>query len=101
LWLEPSTALMFVMSIGCGKRTNENECQTCNEAYVGEFLFIYVHIKHQLNVAALCRTDRVASEDITINGLFIPKGMVVGIPIYAVQNDPEYWPEPEKFIPER
>jgi cytochrome P450 len=52
-------------------------------------------------IPALCRSDRVASEDITINGLFIPKGMVVGIPIHTLQNDPEYWPEPEKFIPER
>lgn len=52
-------------------------------------------------MAALCRSDRVASEDITINGVFIPKGMLVVIPIYALQNDPEYWSEPEKFIPER
>lgn len=47
------------------------------------------------------RTDRVAKTDITINGVFIPKGMIIGIPIYAFQNDPEIWPEPEKFNPER
>jgi len=47
------------------------------------------------------RVDRVSSEHTTINGVVIPKGMVVGIPIYALHNDPEFWPEPEKFNPER
>lgn len=47
------------------------------------------------------RTDRVAKNDIVISGLHIPKGMVIGIPIYSLQNDPEIWPNPEKFDPER
>ncbi|ESO10628.1 hypothetical protein HELRODRAFT_72659, partial [Helobdella robusta] len=47
------------------------------------------------------RTDREALQDVTINGLFIPKGMVVGIPIYALQNDPEHWHDPHLFNPER
>ncbi|ESN92768.1 hypothetical protein HELRODRAFT_69872 [Helobdella robusta] len=47
------------------------------------------------------RTDRVASQDVTINGLFIPKGMAVGIPIHFLQNDPDYWPDPHVFNPER
>jgi len=50
----------------------------------------------------LCfRTDRVTRSDIVVNGLLIPKGMVIGVPIYALQNDPEVWPNPEKFDPER
>jgi cytochrome P450 family 3 subfamily A len=47
------------------------------------------------------RTDRVAANDITINGVFIPKGMNVTIPIYVLHMDPNVWPEPNKFIPER
>ncbi|ESO10629.1 hypothetical protein HELRODRAFT_96929 [Helobdella robusta] len=46
-------------------------------------------------------TDRQATEDVTINGVLIPKGMVVLIPIYAIHNDPEFWPEPHVFKPER
>ncbi|ESN92767.1 hypothetical protein HELRODRAFT_108161 [Helobdella robusta] len=47
------------------------------------------------------RADRVASQDVTINGLFIPKGMVVGIPINLLHSDPDYWHEPHVFNPER
>lgn len=47
------------------------------------------------------RTDRVTKNEITINGVRIPKGMAIGIPIYALQNDPDVWPNPRKFDPER
>jgi len=47
------------------------------------------------------RTDRVAAVDITINGLFIPKDMMIMSPIYALHMDPDVWQEPDKFIPER
>uniref|UniRef100_A0A0B7AHN9 Cytochrome P450 n=1 Tax=Arion vulgaris TaxID=1028688 RepID=A0A0B7AHN9_9EUPU len=45
--------------------------------------------------------DRVCSDDITIQGIHIPKDMVVSFPVYAIHYDPEIWPEPEKFKPER
>ncbi|XP_002730609.1 cytochrome P450 3A29-like [Saccoglossus kowalevskii] len=47
------------------------------------------------------RYDRECTEDIIINGLHIPKGMYICMPIYAIHHDPELYPEPEKFIPER
>ena len=37
----------------------------------------------------------------TINGIAIPKGMIINAHIYTVHYDPEYWPEPEKYNPER
>ncbi|XP_054633976.1 cytochrome P450 3A40-like [Dunckerocampus dactyliophorus] len=49
----------------------------------------------------LPRVDRVAKATVEINGLVIPKGMVVMVPTWPLHRDPELWPEPEKFKPER
>nr|XP_042905422.1 cytochrome P450 2J2-like [Parasteatoda tepidariorum] len=42
-----------------------------------------------------------AREDTKIGGYHIPKGAIVISNAWALHNDPEYWPEPEKFEPER
>ena len=47
------------------------------------------------------RLERVSKKDVEINGVFIPKGSLVMIPSYALQHDPQHWPEPEEFRPER
>uniref|UniRef100_A0A3B4H0P9 unspecific monooxygenase n=1 Tax=Pundamilia nyererei TaxID=303518 RepID=A0A3B4H0P9_9CICH len=47
------------------------------------------------------RLERVAKASVEINGFVIPKGMVVVVPTWPMHRDPEIWPEPEKFKPER
>ncbi|XP_063127926.1 cytochrome P450 3A11-like isoform X7 [Rattus norvegicus] len=47
------------------------------------------------------RLERVCKKDIKLDGVFIPKGSVVMIPFYTLQHDPQHWPEPEEFLPER
>ena len=47
------------------------------------------------------RTNRVAGDNISIKGVFIPKGMMVVIPVLALHMDPELWPDPTKFNPDR
>ncbi|CAH1398028.1 unnamed protein product [Nezara viridula] len=45
---------------------------------------------------------RTCTQTYKINDkLTIPKGMDISIPAYSIHTDPEYFPEPEKFIPER
>ena len=64
------------------------------DAIISETLRIY---------SPLFRLDRVANEDYydDESGLRIPKGLSISIPIYAVHMDPEFYPEPEKFNPQR
>lgn len=47
--------------------------------------------------------DRVASQDYYIEKLdiMLPKGFVVDLAYDAIMKDPEYWPEPDLFKPER
>ncbi|XP_014285594.1 probable cytochrome P450 6a23 [Halyomorpha halys] len=45
---------------------------------------------------------RTCTEPYKINDKFtIPKGMDISLPAYSFHTDPEYYPEPEKFLPER
>jgi cytochrome P450 len=46
-------------------------------------------------------TTREALADVTLNGLFIPKGGVVYIDIHGIQRSPKYWQQPLQFMPER
>nr|AGO32790.1 Cyp3A [Azumapecten farreri] len=64
------------------------------------YLEMCIHETMRLFPAA-ARLDRMAGNDVTIGNIRIPKGMIVNIPVGAIQMDPEYWPEPEKFDPER
>lgn len=45
--------------------------------------------------------QRSALEDTELAGVLIPEGTVVGICVHSVHKNPEDWPEPERFNPER
>uniref|UniRef100_A0A8C5KJM6 unspecific monooxygenase n=1 Tax=Jaculus jaculus TaxID=51337 RepID=A0A8C5KJM6_JACJA len=47
------------------------------------------------------RIVRVCKKDVEVNGVYIHKGTIVMVPTYSLQQDPQHWPEPEKFCPER
>ena len=44
---------------------------------------------------------RIAKNDIVLNDIVIRKDTRIAIPIYAIHHDPEVWPDPDKFDPER
>ena len=41
------------------------------------------------------------ARDTTLCGYDIPAGASVIASLYSVSNDPQYWKQPEKFLPER
>lgn len=45
--------------------------------------------------------ERNTNTEAMINGYVFPKNIGVIIPVYTVHRDPEYWPEPDQFNPER
>lgn len=47
------------------------------------------------------RIERVCKKDVEINGVTIPKGAAVMIPPYILHRNPEHWPNPDEFRPER
>ena len=43
----------------------------------------------------------VVGEGITIDGTFYPAGTVVGVTVYALHHNEDYFPDPYVFKPER
>lgn len=37
----------------------------------------------------------------TVKGVYIPKDVDISVPLYALHRNPTYWPDPEKFDPDR
>ncbi|XP_014786343.1 cytochrome P450 3A8 [Octopus bimaculoides] len=44
---------------------------------------------------------RKSKKQITIKDWIIPANISINIPIYALHHSPKYWPDPEKFDPDR
>jgi cytochrome P450 len=45
--------------------------------------------------------SRVATEDNTVGGFFVPKGQTVVISMYAIHRQERLYPDPERFDPDR
>ncbi|KAG5230831.1 cytochrome P450 [Salix suchowensis] len=42
-----------------------------------------------------------SSEECLVGGFRIPRGTMLSVNVWAIQNDPKIWPDPRKFRPER
>ncbi|KAJ4152122.1 hypothetical protein NW765_017631 [Fusarium oxysporum] len=57
--------------------------------------------QHRWRTIAPLSFAHYASEDDVIDNYYIPKGSLVQINTWAIQMDPERYPDPERFEPER
>ncbi|XP_053546366.1 cytochrome P450 3A29 [Bombina bombina] len=73
---------------------------TYNAVMQMEYLEMVVNESLRLYPAA-GRIERVCKKTTEINGVTIPSGVVTMIPVYVLHRNPEIWPEPEEFRPER
>lgn len=62
------------------------------EAVINETLRMYPPAQH---------VERVVTQNIDYADFSLKKGQVIMVPVYALHHDPEYYPEPERFRPER
>ncbi|XP_042041775.1 cytochrome P450 71AU50-like [Salvia splendens] len=66
-----------------------------------EYLNMVVKESFRQHPAAPLLLPHYSREDSKVNGYDIPKGSRILINTYAIGRDPNVWPDPEKFIPER
>ena len=73
---------------------------TCDTVMEMEYLDMVLNETLRL-YPIVTRLERVCKKDVELNGVYIPKGSMVMIPSYALHHDPQHWPDPEEFQPER
>ena len=71
--------------------------------YIYIYIIIIIIILYFINYYAefIHRTDRYCNKTTIVNGVTIPEGAVVTIPISLLHHSTKYWKDPETFDPER
>ena len=80
--------------------TDKLTCPT--PAQLEEMPYLEMILKETLRLYPPARSvSREVPETFEYKGLIFPKGMIISSAIFMIQRDPELWPEPDKFDPER
>ena len=68
------------------------------EAAINETLRIY---PPGARLDRVCTADFIYTDPATGTSIKIPKDHVVSVPVWVIHHDPEIWPDPESFNPDR
>nr|XP_022920515.1 cytochrome P450 4V2-like [Onthophagus taurus] len=80
----------------------ENINQFITHQHVKEMKYLDLVIKESMRIKTTVPFFlRQLKEDVDFEGMTLPKGLTVMLLAYAMHLDPEVYPEPEKFVPER
>ena len=92
-------------------RTEVNEAMDANDGQLSyevltAMTYLDAVVSETLRVyPVLVRVERIATQDYTLETrdkkIKIPKGTVIYVPVHAIQHDPEFYPNPEEYQPER
>ena len=69
---------------------------------INQLIYLEAAIEENLRMfPPVTRLDRQCNSDATVGNFLIKKGINIIFPIWALQHNPEFFPEPESFKPER
>ncbi|KAI1802920.1 cytochrome P450 [Daldinia bambusicola] len=80
--------------------SNEPLCDAADDQKCAYILALVKEALRYFSVIPLA-LPRASIRDIEYNGTLIPSGSTVYMNAWACNHDPELWPEPDRFIPER
>jgi len=81
--------------------TQDDRIPTYEDAHSLQYLDQVINESLRLYPPVVLFMTRECAHDYDLNGITIPAGMKIEIPIYSIHHDPELWPDPEKFDPDR
>ncbi|CAK9155393.1 unnamed protein product [Ilex paraguariensis] len=82
--------------------TKIGESRLINDTDLSELPYVQAIIKETLRMfpAALILPTHESSAECTVGGFRVPRGTMLLVNAWAIQNDPNLWEEPTKFKPE-
>ncbi|KAH9621668.1 hypothetical protein KSS87_013991 [Heliosperma pusillum] len=74
-----------------------------NESDIKDMIYLEAVLKETLRLypPGPLSFPRESVEDCTVNNYHIPAGTQLFVNLYKIQRDPEVWPNPSEFLPER